>query len=145
MRTSLRGPVALGVALVLAACGGGTATTAPTIAAATSGPPSAAPATAGATAGAAAPCEETTDATTVDAAIADFKFDPANVTASVGDVITWTNADSAPHAVGLDDGSCSMQGNIAQGQKKSLAFSQAGTFPFHCTVHPDMKGTITIS
>jgi plastocyanin len=68
------------------------------------------------------------------------------VSAKVGDVITWTNSDSAPHKVGLDDGSCTMSGNIAgSGGKASLVFSKAGTYPFHCTIHSTMKGTITIS
>jgi plastocyanin len=51
-----------------------------------------------------------------------------------------------PHRVALDDGSCEMSANIAGGGgKASLVFSAAGTYPFHCAVHPTMKGTITIS
>jgi plastocyanin len=45
----------------------------------------------------------------------------------------------------LDDGSCSMAGNIPGGGTRSLVFSAAGSFPFHCSVHPSMKGTIAIS
>ena len=75
--------------------------------------------------------------------------DPAKVqqpiNAKVGDVITWTNSDSVPHKVALDDGSCAMSDNIPGGGSKSLVFSAAGTFPFHCAVHPFMTGTITIS
>ena len=57
-----------------------------------------------------------------------------------------TTADSAPHRVGLDDGSCTMSGTIpGNGGKASLVFSVPGTYPFHCLVHPTMKGTITIS
>lgn len=140
MRTILRGPAAIGVALVLAACGGGT-TQEPTSAAGT--PPPAA--TAEATTAGEAPCMDSTDPTDVSAAAEGNAWVPAAISANVGDVITWANADSVPHAVGLDDGSCAMTGTIGGGQTKSLVFSEAGSFPFHCTVHPSMKGTITIS
>jgi plastocyanin len=122
----------LGAALVLAACGGGGSTSAP---GGTTGP--------AATGAGAAPCAESTAATVVEAAVADNTWGP--VSAKVGDVITWTNGDSVPHAVALDDGSCAMSGTIPGGGTRSLAFSTAGSFPFHCSVHPSMKGTIAIS
>lgn len=70
---------------------------------------------------------------------------PATVSAGVGDVITWTNGDSVPHGVELDDDSCAMSSAIGGGQSKSLVFSVVGSFPFHCSIHSSMKGTITIS
>jgi len=131
MRPHARGLATLATAVALAACSG--SGTAPGT------PPAAGPTTAGS-----AVCADSTGTTTVDATVGDFKWGP--VSAKVGDVITWTNSDSASHRVGLDDGSCTMSGNIAgDGGKASLAFSVAGTYPFHCTVHPSMKGTITIS
>ena len=119
---------------LLAACSTGTTpTTAP---AATSGP---------AATTAAAPCADSTDPTTISASVVGNAWTPADVTAKVGEVITWSNGDTVPHKVALDDGSCQMSANIAGGASKSLVFSVAGTFPFHCAVHPTMKGTITIS
>jgi len=89
-------------------------------------------------------CADSTGTTTVDATVGDFKWGP--VSAKVGDVITWTNSDSAPHRVALDDGSCTMSANIpVSGGKASLVFSVVGNYPLHYTVHPPMKGTITIS
>ena len=88
---------------------------------------------------------DSTGATTVSASAKGNAWTPADVTAKVGDVITWTNGDTVPHKVALDDGSCQMSENIAGGASKSLVFSVAGSFPFHCSVHPSMKGTITIS
>jgi plastocyanin len=130
MRPIVRGFAALGIALVLAACsgGGGNVTTAPH-----------------STTAGAAPCKDSTGTTTVQANVKDRTWTPSTVTAKVGDVITWTNADTVPHAVALDDGSCAMSNTIAGGASKSLSFSVAGSFPFHCSVHPTMKGTITIS
>jgi plastocyanin len=130
MRSLPRGLATIGVALMLAACSGGGP-------GATTGP------TGGAGTAAAAPCAESADPTKVNATVEGFTWAP--VTAKVGDVITWTNKDAAPHSVALDDGSCAMAGNISGGGTRSLVFSVAGTFPFHCSVHSSMKGTITIS
>jgi plastocyanin len=128
MRPILRGPAAIGLALVLAACGGGGGnTTAP-----------------GGTSAGTAPCTDTTDPTFVNATVAGNTWGP--VSAKVGEVITWTNGDGVPHGVALDDGSCAMSGTIpGGGGTKSLKFSVAGSFPFHCSVHASMRGTITIS
>jgi plastocyanin len=141
MRPIARGIVTLATAVALAACGGG-ASTAPTTAAATEAPPgSQAPA---ATTAGSAVCADSTGTTTVEATVGGFQWGP--VSAKVGDVITWTNSDAAPHKVALDDGSCTMSGNIApNGGKASLVFSAPGTYPFHCSIHPTMKGTITIT
>lgn len=76
--------------------------------------------------------------------VKDFAFNPADITAKVGQTITFANNDSAPHTAGLDDGSCTTP-NIASGSSDGLMFTAAGTFPFHCNVHPKMKGTITVS
>src|SRR3954454_17301757 len=145
MRSMFRGIAALGVTLALAACSG-SGTSNPTNAAATSGTAATtAPVASGATGGGAAPCEDATGPGTVKAQTASFAFSPANITAKVGDVITWTNSDSAPHQVGLDDNSCKMSSSFGNGQSGSLKFTVAGTFPYHCTIHPTMKGTITVS
>lgn len=149
MRSIIRGVATLATAVALAACSG-SATSAPT----TAGPqPTTAgtqPAPAGTQAAPAseaprstAICMDSTGATTVEATVGGFEWGP--VTAKVGDVITWTNSDAVPHRASLDDGSCTMSGNIAGGGKASLVFSVAGTYPFHCTVHPAMKGTMTIT
>lgn len=65
------------------------------------------------------------------------------VSAAVGDTVTWTNADSLPHTVTADDGS--FDGDVAAGGTFSQAFATAGTFAYHCEIHPSMTGTITIS
>ena len=75
--------------------------------------------------------------------IENFTFSPGDVTAAVGETITWTNEDSAPHTATLDDGACDT-GNIAQGATAGLVFDAAGTYAYHCNIHPNMTGTITI-
>ena len=136
MRTIPRALTAFATALALAACGSGAVTNAP----ATPGPVAT---SLPAASTAARVCADSTDPTDVDASVRGNTW--GAVTAKVGDVITWANGDSVPHKVALDDGSCSMAANIAGGGTKSLVFSVAGSFPFHCTVHPSMTGTIRIT
>ena len=141
MRPVSRTLATLFTVVALAGCGGG-GSPAPTIAAGTQAPPGGSQ-PAATTAGSEV-CADSTGTTTVDAVVGGNQWGP--VSAKVGDVITWTNQDSVPHKVALDDGSCTMSSNIPPGGgKASLVFSTPGTFPFHCTVHPSMKGTITIA
>jgi plastocyanin len=130
MRAGLRAASLISVSLVLAACGG-----TPT------NPPAA---TAGATSGAAV-CTEPAAGTAADVEASVGGNAWGAVSAAAGDVITWTNADAVPHKVGLDDGSCTMSENITGDAPQALVFNVAGSFPFHCTIHPSMKGTIVIS
>lgn len=131
--------LAAGAVLILAACSSSAATTAPTAAA------SAAPSVeASAPPAATAPCVESAAAGDVAVTIKDFAFGPADIQAKVGQTVTFTNGDSAPHTASLDDGSCTTP-NIAAGGSDGLMFTAAGTYPFHCNVHPKMKGTITVS
>jgi plastocyanin len=131
--------LAAGAVLLLAACSSGGATSAPTAAAS---PAPSVEASASAAAGAA--CAESAAAGEVAVAIADFDFIPADIAAKVGQTVTFTNNDSAPHTATLDDGSCTTP-NLSKGASDGLLFTSAGTYPFHCAVHPRMKGTITVS
>lgn len=131
-----------GAILILAACSSSGATTAPTTAPETA--PSAAPSAEASAPAAGAACSESAAAGEVSVTVKDFAFNPAEITAKVGQTITFTNGDSAPHTATLDDGSCTTP-NIASGSSDGLTFTAAGTYPFHCNVHPNMKGTITVS
>jgi plastocyanin len=135
---------------VLSACSGGaTASAPPTAAPASEVPASEAPASApaaseSAAAGGAA-CAPSTEAGTVSATMANFAFAPAAITAGVGDVITWTNNDSAPHtATVTSDPTCTTD-SLASGATGSLVFNTAGSYEFMCKIHPTMTGTIEVS
>lgn len=88
-------------------------------------------------------CSTSSDEGAAQVGIENFTFSPGDVTAAVGETITWTNEDSAPHTATLDDGGCDT-GNIAQGATAGLVFDAAGTYAYHCNIHPNMTGTITI-
>jgi plastocyanin len=76
--------------------------------------------------------------------IKDFAFNPATATATAGSKVTWTNNDTTAHTVTFDDGSAD-SGNIAPGSTFDHTFATAGTFAYHCTIHSQMKGTVTVS
>ena len=81
--------------------------------------------------------------------IKDFKFKPAEVEVPVGGRITWVNRDAAPHT-STSSGSATGAGdiwdtgNLKQGQKETITYNRAGTFEYICTIHPFMKGTLTV-
>jgi plastocyanin len=105
-------------------------------------PASAAPASSGSTAG--ATCTTSTATATVQVTMKDIAFAPSSVQAKVGDVIGFTNDDSADHTATLDDQPCSTD-TLAKGQSGALTFSAPGTYAFHCKIHSNMHGTITVS
>ena len=138
--------VAAGSLLMLAACSSSTPSSPPASAAASAPPASAAPASAPASAGAstAAVCSTSGDAGVVSVSIKNFTFTPAQVNAKVGQVIKFSNDDSTAHTATLDDNACGT-GNIEAGAANGLVFTAAGSHPFHCAIHTQMKGTITIT
>ena len=70
-------------------------------------------------------------------------FSPNPVTVAVGGTVTWTNNDSITHTSTSDSGVWN-SGGIGAGQSFSQTFPTAGTFPYHCSLHPNMVGTITV-
>ncbi len=124
--------------LTLSACSSGGASTAPSVAAPSQAAASPAPSTAQG-----GPCAPSSAAATVEVAIAEFAF-PSTIDATVGDVIGFTNKDSAPHTATLDDESCTTD-NIVKGASAGLTFSAAGDYAFHCRIHPQMVGTIKVA
>jgi len=75
--------------------------------------------------------------------IVSMSFSPATLTVSVGTTVTWTNNDNMTHTV-TSDASGFDSGDITMGSKYSRVFSVAGTYAYHCTIHPSMKGTIVV-
>jgi amicyanin len=78
-----------------------------------------------------------------------FAFSPTTLTIKVGSTVTWTNMTPAPHTVTSDDGKSfdsGLSNPIApSGGTYSFTFKQAGTFSYHCQIHPYMKATIIVT
>lgn len=126
------------LALALAACASATPTAAPTTA------PITAPTTA--SSGATEAVGNTPAAgTTVDVSLKGFAFAPKEISVKVGTTIVWTNNDSVEHNVTSDTGVFS-SGAMAPGDTFKFTFTQAGTYPYSCSIHvPNMVGTVTVT
>jgi len=70
-----------------------------------------------------------------------FAFEPSSLEVKVGDTVTFVNEDSAPHVVSIDGKDL---GNQNQGDSVSWTAEKAGEFPYVCTIHPSMTGTIVV-
>jgi plastocyanin len=76
-------------------------------------------------------------------AIADFAFVPPSLTVAVGTTVTWTNDDYYTHTVTSDAGVFNSS-DVAPGSSFTYTFNSAGTFSYHCSIHPTMHGTIVV-
>ena len=78
-----------------------------------------------------------------DIKIDNFTFGPQTVTVPVGATVTWTNKDDIPHTSVSTDGLFKSK-VLDTDEKFSYTFSKAGTYPYYCTIHPKMTGTIVV-
>lgn len=80
--------------------------------------------------------------------IRDFSYQPRTITISVGDTVTWTNFDQAPHDADAFDGSFNTP-VLDEGESASVSFDDAGSFRYFCSVHPpedfpEFTGTVEV-
>ena len=87
---------------------------------------------------------ENTTAKSYNIAIQSFDFVPATLTVKVGDMIKWTNMDSAGHTVISDVGGELISNRLYKNGVYNHTFNRVGTYDYHCTVHPAMKGTVIV-
>jgi plastocyanin len=71
-------------------------------------------------------------------------FSPNPLTVSAGATVTWVNNDSISHTATSNAGGTFDTGVIAPGGQVSKQFMSAGSFPYHCSIHPGMIATITV-
>jgi plastocyanin len=81
-------------------------------------------------------------------------YSPNPIQVSVGTTVTWTNNDSQPHTVtsgsnGQPDNKFNSSPNFTPllnpGQTFSFTFTEAGEYPYFCSLHPNMVGTVSVS
>jgi plastocyanin len=78
-----------------------------------------------------------------DGVMKNYKYLPGTVTVNAGQPVTIYNDDVVAHTVTLNDRSIdSLQ--IKAGASFSLHIDNPGEYPFHCTIHPNMKGKIVV-
>ncbi|GEM32666.1 hypothetical protein NN3_36730 [Nocardia neocaledoniensis NBRC 108232] len=77
--------------------------------------------------------------------VSDMKYSPADATIKVGQTVTWKFSDKAPHNVqGIGDKAMGINSPIIDKGEWSYTFTQPGTYRYLCSLHPDMRGTITV-
>lgn len=72
-----------------------------------------------------------------------FAFSPASLSVAVGDTITFTNNDGAPHTATADGGAFET-GRLNRGDSAEVIVTSAGEIAYRCAFHPNMRGTITV-
>jgi polar amino acid transport system substrate-binding protein len=92
----------------------------------------------------AASAQAQSQSNTVNVSIANFAFAPPAQTVGIGRTVTWTSThDPVQHTVTADDGSFD-SGPIDTGESFTMTFNQGGDVSYHCSIHPDMKGSIHV-
>jgi predicted lipoprotein with Yx(FWY)xxD motif len=77
--------------------------------------------------------------------IQNFAFSPQTITVTPGTTVIWTNKDSANHTVTSDTDAWPDSGNLATNRTFSHTFANAGTYTYHCALHPSMTGKVIVS
>lgn len=79
-------------------------------------------------------------------AIQNYAFSPEEITVKAGTTVTWTNKDSVAHTVTETDGQTGPNsGDVNPNGTYTFTFSKAGTYHYHCSIHPEMVGTVTVT
>lgn len=85
----------------------------------------------------------TSSARRLEVIISNSSFQPADITTGKGSLIVWKNNDVVSHTVTADDGSFN-SGEVKAGGSFDQRFDYIKTYPYSCSLHPEMKGTIVI-
>lgn len=75
--------------------------------------------------------------------IRSFAFMPMEVSIPVGGSVTWKNFDGEPHTVTATDG-LFKSGALDQGDSFTFRFTKAGTYPYICSIHPQMRARVVV-
>jgi plastocyanin len=80
---------------------------------------------------------------TAEVKVDNFSFGPATLTVPVGTTVTWTNRDDIPHTVVSTDKVFKSK-VLDTDEKFSFTFAKAGTYPYFCSIHPKMTGSVVV-
>jgi plastocyanin len=75
--------------------------------------------------------------------LGDRAFVPNALDIRVGTTVTWTNTDSVSHTSTSNGGGWD-SGLIGPGRGFSFTYPTAGTFAYHCAIHPGMVGVVVV-
>ena len=86
---------------------------------------------------------DTAEPRTAEVKIDNFSFGPVLLTVAPGTKVTWTNRDDIPHTVVADDKTFKSRA-LDTDETFSYTFDTAGTYPYFCSIHPHMTGTVVV-
>jgi plastocyanin len=128
--------LAAALTVVLVACGGQTTAATPT---ATTAPPTPTP----------TPATSPTPVAIVMVKIVEknekYSFSPATLTIKAGSEVIWTNVSDAAHTVTSDTSAFTASSAFKKNGTFMMIFATPGTFKYHCSIHPYMMATITVT
>ncbi len=75
--------------------------------------------------------------------IGNYAFMPQTITIPVGSTVTWQNQDMVDHTV-TSDTSGIFDSVVTAGGTTRITFVTKGTYAYHCSIHPEMTGTIIV-
>jgi amicyanin len=81
---------------------------------------------------------------TTEVTISDFAFHPASVTVKPGSTVNWTEEDADVHNVKFSGGGVTSP-VLRKGETFSHTFNAAGVYPYICSIHPYMHGTVVVA
>ena len=70
-------------------------------------------------------------------------FNPGQLTTTVGSTVVWTNMDNEAHTTTSNTGLWNSN-NVGASSTFSFQFTTTGTFPYRCTIHANMTGTVIV-
>lgn len=80
---------------------------------------------------------------TINGMLGSASFTPNPAVVKAGQTVAWRNADSIAHTA---TGSGFDTGAVGPGQtSRSISFTTAGSVDYHCSFHPSMVGTLSVT
>lgn len=74
----------------------------------------------------------------------EWGYAPAAIQVAAGTTVVWHNGGVEFHTATSDDPGRPFDVSLAAGADGSFTFARAGTFAYHCGVHPDMRGAVHV-
>ena len=75
--------------------------------------------------------------------INDFDFSPRDLTVNSGTAVTWVNRDFFPHDATANAGDWAT-GTLSWDDSATVTPASSGVYQYYCTIHPDMRATLTV-